>query len=412
MSAVRIDGERTFQAMEGFGTSERPFEDPHLFDQVPSLTGPLKVVVPDAARGEIMDRLYAELGLTRVRPVLPGRGMQPTKADRIDFSGVRNDAHVDYVKEAVRRGATTYFNSPLQLEAWMGEGRPEEYVDWAMAIVRRWRELGLDLPYHAVINEPGYKRSGIWSGEFLRDVIKMMGPRLRDEGFATRFVLPDDLNASEADRRSRVVLADPEARRYVAVLGFHLYDEPIENVAKMKELGRQHGLPLWMTEWSRKDPFEWANTVHTLVADYDVSAVDHMWGFFGQYEAAGRALLLSIEHDDDGVYTGYTLLKHYYVFGQYTRFVRPGARRVEATSTDPEVKVSAVADGPRAVIVAINHGAVDKLVDGGLRGFPGVASLIPVRTSRTEDWAPSSPVEVAAGRFTVTLPASSVTTLS
>jgi O-glycosyl hydrolase len=179
----------------------------------------------------------------------------------------------------------------------------------------------------------------------------------------------------------------------------------------MKALSEGYDLPLWMTEWSQKDPFDWANTMHRLIAEYDVSAVDYMWGFFGQYEAAGRALLLVLEHEEE-TYTGYALPKHYYVFGQFSRHVRAGARRIYASSSDPEVRVSAFTDGTRAVIVAINNGTDGKVVDVELHGLPTVTSLRPVWTSQTENWASSAPVDIAGGPFAATLPAGSVTSFS
>jgi O-glycosyl hydrolase len=403
---VAVDGRRTHQTMQGFGVSQRLFDDPHLTNDVADpATGRATLAIPPEAQDEILDRLFVDLKLTRIRPMPTGRGMSPDRK-AFDFAWIKNDAHAELVRRAVERGADTFFLSPLTLEEWTSEERPKEYADWAMSVVRRWRELGLELPYYAVVNEPGFRRSGIWPGAFLRDVIKAMGPRLRAEGFATRFVLPDDLNATQAYGRSRVVLADPEAKSYVGALGFHLYDEPLANAAKMKELAEEHGLPLWMTEWSQRDPFAWAATMHQLIADYDVSAVDYMWGFFGQEDAAQ---LIVVRYDRDR-YTGYTPLKHYYVVGQYSRFVRPGARRVRATSTDARVLVSAFRVDGRPVVVAVNDASLRKVTRFEIAGFDGATAVQPVRTSMTEDWRELGPIPLDGAGFAATLPPWSVTT--
>ena len=72
----------------------------------------------------------------------------------------RNDAHAGFVKQAMAKGLKVFFTSHKNLETWMTEENPDEYVEWAMAILLRWRELGVELPYFSILNEPGYKRGG------------------------------------------------------------------------------------------------------------------------------------------------------------------------------------------------------------------------------------------------------------
>ena len=66
---IRLDLGITHQVMEGFGSSSRVWDDPHLADAP-------QTVIPDAARAQILGLLYRDLGLTRVRPVLDG-GVEP-----------------------------------------------------------------------------------------------------------------------------------------------------------------------------------------------------------------------------------------------------------------------------------------------------------------------------------------------
>ena len=417
-AVLTIDGDQRFQTMAGFGASARVFDDPHLTETFDPATERAAVVVPEAAQDEILDLLYTDLGLTRLRPNLDGPGIEPdndnadpdvTDLTRFNFAWKRLDAHIDLARRCVERGVDTSFFSPLQLEAWMTEENPAEYVEWALAVLRRARDRGLPMPYLSVVNEPGYQGSGIWSGEFLRDVIKLLGPRLRAEGFETRFVAPDDLNASRASERCRIILADEDARRYVGALACHLYDEPITRVSQMTELSAEYGLPLWMTEWYQADGFEWAATMQALIADYGVSAVDYLWGFFGQWQDNGSQLIV-LTHDAANRYTGHNLRKQYFVVGQFSRYVRPGAVRVRATSTDPAIRLSAFVDGSTPILVALNSGAVEQPVDVTLAGFPDTTAVRPVRTSVTEDWAELDAIPVRGSRFAAVLPPSSLTT--
>jgi len=416
---ITVDTRTVFQTMHGFGSSERVFDDPHVFNNFNQATGRTATVLTTAQQDVILNLLYSQLGLTRVRPATDA-GIEtindnpdPDKTDlsKFDFSWKRNDAHIDYVKKAMARGVTTYFLSPIVLEPWMTDTNPREYVEWAMAILRRWREFGLKMPYYSVINEPGHPRSGLWSGQYILDVIKLMGPKLRAEGFKTKFVITDDLNASEAYKRCQIILADAQARRYVGALAFHLYDEPLSRVAQMKELAEHYRLPLWMTEYFQSDPFGWANTMHELIANYNVSAVDYMWGFFGEWSHAawpGNELISLV--NSGSRYVGHTLTKHYYVMGQFSQYVRPGFRRVKTDSTDDAVKVTAYADGGNLVLVVINSSSAEKTVQFRLNGIASLTRMTATRTSATQNWNRLADQVVRESGFVATVPGRSVTT--
>lgn len=92
-----------------------------------------------------------------------------------------------------------------------------EYAEWLLAQVSRCAELGVELPYLSVANEPSYNRNTM-TGEFIRDVIKVLGPMLRAAGFGTMIVLADDLNPTTTATVATPVLADEEARSYVGAL--------------------------------------------------------------------------------------------------------------------------------------------------------------------------------------------------
>src|SRR5713101_2696458 len=159
-----------------------------------------------------------------------------------------------------------------------------------MAQLRRWRQLGMELPFYSVANEPGTGTNPM-TGEFIRDVIKRMGPELEGETFATRFVITDDVGPQQAYERCVVILSDPLARRYVGALASHLYG--LSDLSVLSSLAKEYGLPLWMTEYSRgeRDAFQYASLMSDTITRYDVSAMDYMWGFFGAWGPAQTHLI-------------------------------------------------------------------------------------------------------------------------
>ena len=221
--------------------------------------------------------------------------------------------------------------------------------------------------------------------------------------------VPDDLNAGQAYNRLQVILSDPQARQYVGALAYHLYGGSSSDKNNIKQLSKQYGIPVWMTEWSNggNNGMGWANTIHDHVSQYGISALDYMWGYFGQWEPSSTNLI-TLKYSG-AQYLGYELNKHYYTMGQYSRFVRPGSQRIEAISTDQAVKVTAYKDGQDIIVVAINNGGT-KTVQFNLNGISDVTRVNPIRTSETENWAVLDSIAVSGSTFMAILSANSITT--
>jgi len=417
VAMIVIDSKLRFQTMEGFGSTERVFDDPHLCN----CWDPQRqrgAIIPPAAQQEIMRLIYDNLGLTRVRPateadvevINDNNDPEVTDLTKFNFEWKRNDAHIDYVKQAMAHGVTTHFLSPIVLESWMNESNPQEYVEWALSILKRWRDQSVEPPFYSIKNEPGYSRGGILSKEYLKTVIKLLGPKLRAAGLRTKFVITDDLNAAEAYERCSYILQDPDARQYVGALAYHLYGGSSTDKNDMKDLGQKYKLPIWMTEWYTPDDFQWAETIHELITNYQVSAIDYIWAFFGEWSETQYPGNTLIGLKFNGLqYQGYTPYKRYYYTGQYSRYVRPGYIRLQATSDNDNIKVTAFAKDNELAVVAINSGPVT-LTTFSFAGELIPKSLTPIRTGPNENWQQLAPLPVSNGQFNMSLPEKSVTT--
>jgi O-Glycosyl hydrolase len=413
-ATVAIDPSHTFQTIEGWGISVGSFTDPHVlnvpFDAVP----PLEVPLSD--QHQIADTLFRGIGLMRGRMGTQPRNIEPvndnddpnvTDLSKFDFSGRKNDTFMDIAGDLRSRGMTRWWLSPNAFETWMNEDNAAEYVEWAMAIIRRWRDNGLELSYYSIANEPAGIGGPAGNAEYLRHVVTLLGRALKAEGFATRIVVPDDVNPTEAEARARVILADPEARQYVAALPFHLYGQPLTSIVPLKGLAEQYGIPLWMSEYYTQSPMEWALLVHFLLVDYNVSAVDYIAGYLGYDDGAE---LISIDHAGTR-YLGYTIHGQFYFFGNYTKYVRPGAVRIAAGSTRSEDQASAFILGGHVTIVAINPGATPLNVRFDVASIPDHRAFSAVRSSDSEHLLSLPAPVLGDGGLVVTLPAVSITTL-
>ena len=406
--------------MDGFGHSQRLFDDPHVTETFNSEIKRAAVVIPSADQNKIFKLLYEEMGFTMVRPVTDGSiepandNLDPdiTDLSKFDFSWKLNDGFIDYINRAKEMGVKNYFLSPVKLESWMDESSAAENAELAMATLTRWKDQGLELPYYSILNEPSYTRSGIRSGEYIRDVIKILGPKMRRAGMTTKIIVTDDVRASDTVKKSRIILRDPEARQYVGAIATHLYDEPISNMAQIKLLAAQYNLPIWMTEYSlvamSGNYMAWAQLMHDLIVNYNVSAVMYMWGFFGQWDG-NRSMLVQINNSSE-TYLGFTPQKTLYVMGQFAKYVPPGSTRIAVTYPLGEgVSVSSYSVAAKIVFVVINLGRAKKInLEVSGRSFEQLLSA--TSTTSSQNMIPLSTGCAKGSGLISELPSNSVTT--
>ncbi len=423
---VTVDARRVFQTMDGWSTEERIWDDPHLTNtyrpphpgEVPF--GRSAVNIPLAAQNEILDKMYKELKLTQVHAVLD-RGAQASRESAIDLRWKFNDGHIDWVKQAIPHGLKRWALFFYALENWMSRTDPTDLVDWEMAHLRRWKALGVEPHFIFPFSEPSYNQRGpALSPFYMRELIRGLGRKLSTEGFRTRILAPDDLNPQLSFVQLQTIMADAEVRGYMAAITTHMYGsrQLMGHLTNIRDqFATPYHLPIWMTEdfaghgGLNGSAFDYAELMHDLIANYDVSHVNYEWGYFGQWEN-GQANLISITYDASAKYAGYRFEKSYYTFGQFSRFVGPGSRRMAVMSTDAALKITAYKDTGKTVIVAINNTRSAKTVTFHLIGLASIAFFQPTRTSESENWAVLQPIPVSGAEFSAVLPPVSITTFS
>jgi O-glycosyl hydrolase len=282
------------------------------------------------------------------------------------------------------------------------------------------------------------------------DITKRAGARLRQAGFIkTRFIVGMEETEEVSLRLAAAILSDPAARRYVAAMGYHSYPygEGYSSTSfilrtsgagspdrarvavryRLRDLGKQYNVKVWMTENSNGgaplsyDTFRArAIQIHDEFLYADASAYfgeNAIWDLTSQrshfrnsslYENEGSIVLVN---EDTGAVdiTGIG-----YAIGHYARWVKPGAVRVEASSSNPLVQVSAFRDEEREMVgfVLINNAASTSAVDISLAGLRVTGNLTGEQSAPSSYWkrlaafAPSS-----ATTFTITLPPTSVTSV-
>ncbi|HWJ23599.1 MAG TPA: glycoside hydrolase family 30 protein [Gemmatimonadaceae bacterium] len=293
---------------------------------------------------------------------------------------------IPFIKKAIATagGKLTTFASPWSPPAFMktngdmlhgGKLKPEFRQAWAnyfTKFIRAYEREGIPIWGVTVQNEPMATQtweSCIFTAEDERDFVKgYLGPTMRRAGLGTRKIIAWDHNRDLIYQRASTLLADPEAAKYVWGIGYHWY-EPwsggtmmFDNVRLVRETFPDK--PLLFTEgtvdsFKRDDVRSWRLGEYygrSMINDFNDGAVGWTdWNVLlderGGPNHVGNFCFAPV-HADTG--TGeliYTNSYHY--IGHFSKFVRPGARRIVSSPSRSALLSTAFInrDGKTAVVV-------------------------------------------------------------
>jgi glucosylceramidase len=288
---------------------------------------------------------------------------------------------IPFTKEALAAAGKefTLYASPWSPPAWMksnndllhgGQLKPEYYAAWADYFVKfigAYAKQGIPIWGLTVQNEPMASQtweSCIYTAEEERDFVKnYLGPTLRKAGLADKKIMVWDHNRTLMYERAKVVLDDPEAAQYVWGVAFHWYmGDAFENVKRVHEAYPKVNLLftegcLYPFDPKRLEDWRWGELyANSMVNDFNNGAAGWTdWNVLldekGGPNHVGNFCYAPVHGDTR---TGkLTYLSTFYYIGHFSKFVRPGARRVVSTSTSDDLQTTAFVnpDGRTAVIV-------------------------------------------------------------
>ena len=366
---ITVDPGIRYQTMEGFGTSLGLFEDPHLNGSHNSATGGISMTA--AQQDTILDLIYnptSGIGLNRARVHLVTRGWQPTYGARIVTDtvppGPKGPATMDLIRRAKQRNADLRTGFQIGAYDWWvtSSTSPFDVATYIKSGLDYARQNGHEPDWVGIENEPTLSQVR-FTGANLRDITVALKRMLEADGYLARVSAPDDVTDSPGAEKAAVMLADPEARAFIKSLSIHLYGDM--SPTAMLALSKQYGIPLWMTEYFDDwgTDVAWGEAiVHEMIVTYNCAAVDMLFGWLGS-PAFGNPGATYITLNSNGTaYQGYKLNSSYYQTGHWSKYVKRGAVRVAAESTNPAIKVSAFTNNDKRVVVLINTGGASQSV--------------------------------------------------
>ena len=296
---------------------------------------------------------------------------------------------IPFIKRAIATagGRLTLFASPWSPPAFMksnndmlhgGKLRPEHAQAWAnyyARFIRAYEREGIPIWGLTIQNEPMATQtweSCVFSAEEERDFLKQyLGPTLRREGLGDRKIIAWDHNRDLIYQRASTMLEDPEAARYVWGIGYHWYepwsggDMLFDNVRLVHETFPDKKLlftegtaesfkPENIGSWKLGETYG-----RSMINDFNSGAVGWTdWNVLldeqGGPNHVGNFCFAPIHADTR---TGaLTFTNSYYYIGHFSKFVRPGARRIACSPSRSALSASAFVNPDGTVAVVVMNG--------------------------------------------------------
>lgn len=259
-----------------------------------------------------------------------------------------------------------------------GKLKKEFYPAWAnyfAKFIRAYEAEGIPIWGLSIQNEPmAVQRweSCIYTAEEERDFLKdHLGPTLERAGLGEKKIIIWDHNRDLVFDRASVILSDPQANKYVWGTGFHWYEDWKEgkpmfnNVNKVaqaypdKKLIFTEGCNEGFNIDRINDPKLPERYAKAMINDFNNGTVAWTdWNIllneYGGPNHVGNFCFAPVHGDTNSGKLLFT--NSYYYIGHFSKFIRPGSKRVSSGTTSNDLTATAFVNPDGSlVVVALNE---------------------------------------------------------
>jgi O-glycosyl hydrolase len=408
----QIDAGTRHQKIEGFGAAGAYYTMEFVNHQ---------------KKAELYNLLFKELGLDIFR-IRNNYDMEP--------NSFRETAEIVKGAKAVLSG-----NLKIMMSSWSPPGRLKndgktvggtlakrdgkyvysDFAQWWYDSIDAYAKAGVKVDYINIQNEPEYEAK--WdSCRFEPTEDSSLA------GYDAAFeAVWQKLNTEMGSAMPKMLAPETyglsSTRNYIDKLGnsshvygyaHHLYDcsgcgeAPDRYIPEMEKLKSKYGnKPLFQTEFQHKEPNAWTQAINTAILMHNSLTAEGVAGYLYWDLFWGKGTISLVSLDDP---CSYTINPAYYAFKQYSAFTDSGWQRVDASTENSSLRISAYIspDNKKLTAVIINTaGSTDISLNLSLKGF-SISKGEVYRSSQTEKCLY---VGSYKGSGPLKLPANSITTL-
>lgn len=364
---VKINATETYQTIEGFGACIIDYTNPPAFFKDPKL----------------YDLAVNDLGMSILRMSFPQElevvndDSDPNHFNWPAFNMPMLKRRMDIALEFKKRGVKKFMFSTWSPPEFMkthhattqgGALRTDMYDEYAeniaALIISAKQNWGIDIGAFGIQNEMLFiepYKSCVYLPEQAREAVRALMHKFKREGIHTQILLPEDMMI--LNRMLAYIgptMADPETKNFIGGFATHR-QEGFETARKWYDATKQYQRQSWMTETSGHS-MNWQGAMKMASDMYDYLVGGNMsaWIYWQIAEPNSDYAIM------DGAKTSpkYFAAKHFY------RYVRPGALRIDGTSSDKDILVSAFKHNEQGTLtmVLINKGDKESNVKIELTG--------------------------------------------
>jgi glucosylceramidase len=381
---VFVDDDRSFQTMLGIGGAITDASAETFARLSPDQQNELVKAYYDPKNG---------IGYTLARTNMQSCDFSSASYSYVDENdkdlktfSIRHDEQyrIPLIKKAMATaGKLTLYVSPWSPSAWMkdnndmlhgGKLLPQYRQSWAnffVKYIKEYEKRGIPVWGLSVQNEPLAVQtweSCIYTAEEERDFIKnYLGPTLQKNGMSSKKLIAWDHNRDFVYQRANTILSDPAAAKFVWGIGYHWYetwtggDMQFSNVKMVNDNFPGKNLIFTegcaetfkterINEWSLGEKYG-----RSMINDFNAGTVGWTdWNILldekGGPNHVGNFCFAPVHFDPS---KGLIYTNAYYYIGHFSKFIRPGAKRINASTNRTALLTTAFknVDGSIAVVV-------------------------------------------------------------
>jgi len=438
-----INGATTYQTIDGFGSSEAfgqaasvmktsASEQQQIFDLLYSRTG-----------GAGLDILRNEISADSGSTIEPNAPSSPTATPTyLPLSSINQDQGQLWFAQQIKAnyGVSNVFADAWAAPAFMktnnstvnggtlcgvpgatcasGDWR-QAYANYLVQYAKDYAAAGVPLTYLGPENEANlsvsYDSMQLTPSQ-TANVLDVLGPTVAGSGLTTKVECCATEGWDYAQQYAAAIEADASASSYTPLFTSHGYTQ-----SPTTPLTGWNGRA-WETEWfhydnngwdtawddgSGDDGLTWAQHIYDGLTGANLNAFLFWYGT-NTPDIGGNGSFLMLNTDGT-----VSVSSRLWAFANYSRFIRPGATRIGATTSTSAVKLSAYKNTDGSVaIVALNTGSSADPITYALSGTGTVngATVTPYLTNATNNTAAQAATTVSGGTFSASIPARSLVT--
>jgi O-glycosyl hydrolase len=437
-----VNGAITYQTMTGFGISEAFGQAASVMNAPSGEQQQVMSLLFDPNTGAGLDILRNEISADPGSTIEPNNPGSPSAAPNyLSLASINQDQGQLWFAQRMKSsyGLTNVFADAWSAPGFMktngsqdnggtlcgapgascssGDWR-QAYANYLVQYAKDYAAAGVPLTFVGPENEAnlstGYD-SMLLTPSQTANLLDVLGPAVASSGLSTQVECCATEGWDYAQQYAAGIDADSTASSYTKVFGSHGYTQapnsPLNGWAK----------PAWETEWygsgnsswnsawddgTDASGFSWAQNIYNGLVNARLSAFLFWYGTVTQGGGNGALLMLNSN-------STVSVASRLWAFANYSRFIRPGAVRIGATSSTNAVEIAAFKNSNGTVaITALNTSSSADPITYSLSGT-GVsngATVTPYVTNASNNTAVQATTSVGNGSFTAIVPARSLVT--